>query len=433
MLAGHALGKQVTPNILFILADDIGVNQLTFTQEVEAGATLPHTPHLNKLAKEGILYTKAWASPLSSPTRGCILTGQYGSRTGVLSVGASLDTQSSSIARELKEQSNYATASIGKWHLSRARILPQDFGFDFFAGTIGGGVRQFMDASLFVGRERVENKGYITARLTNEALSWISSQKKPWFCWLSYHNAHTPHHLPPAHLHHQKGLTGTEDDIEQKSLSYYHASIEAMDTEIGRLLASIDQETRQHTIVIFMGDNGTEKRLLQSSQGKGSLYEAGIHVPLFISGAGVKRRGQKDNSLISAVDLFATIMELSGQKMPQYHDSYSFAGSIKNDISSTRRYAFAEIDSPRTGYSNALSDGRNKLITHKGGEEQFFDLRSEQGEQNTIPSKGKSAYNKLRTQRDKLTKGFPERVKKATPPRRGGMQRGQGRRGRPLS
>ncbi len=402
------------PNILFILADDIGAQYLRFSQHPDTTITPPLTPTLDALAKRGIVYTNAWASPLSSPTRANLLTGQFGSRTGVTQVGVSLDADTLTLADYLKTERSYRTAIIGKWHLSQAPLYPRDYGFDHFLGTMGGGVRSFFRGPIIRGSEMERCRVYNSTNLTNEALKWINAQKSPWFCWLNYNAAHTPYHLPPLDLHSRKELSEEQDDIDKKPLAYYYAMIEAMDTEIGRLLRSMPPETRARTIIIFMGDNGTERQLVGSSNAKGSVYQGGIHVPLFIVGAGVTRRAERDARPICATDIYSTVIELSGGTMPRYKDSYSFASSTRTKSKPQRSISYAESNNKRRGVSKAVSDGELKLITNNSQEE-LYNLKDDYTEKKNLLSnatqalsdKELRAYRRLLAERKRLEKSFP--------------------------
>lgn len=126
-----------------------------------------------------------------------------------------------------------------------------------------------------------------------------------------------------------------------------------MDRELGRLLDSFSDETRANTIIIYMGDNGTPRQVIQGHHrlhGKGSVYEGGVAVPMIVSGRGVTRTGERENALVSSVDLFATIADLAGTDTVEFNDSKSFTGLFSNAGSGPRSYAYAEVvDESRGG------------------------------------------------------------------------------------
>jgi len=157
--------------------------------------------------------------------------------------------------------------------------------------------------------------------------SYDGDGKQAWFLWLAFNAPHTPFHLPPANLH-SRDLSGTESDIAANPLPYYFAAIEAMDTEMSRLLGSLDAETLANTIIIFLGDNGTPGQVAQfpysRSKAKGSLYQGGVNVPLFISSPGITRTNERETALVNTTDLFSTIAALAGVNVGQVNDSISF-------------------------------------------------------------------------------------------------------------
>ena len=191
---------------------------------------------------------------------------------------------------------------------------------DHFTGILSGGVDDYFNWTLTTNGVETSKSTYITSELTNQAVEWINNQKGPWFLWLAYNAPHTPFHLPPASLH-TRDLSGTTADIEQNPRAYYLAAVEALDTEIGRLLSAISTEELANTTIIFVGDNGTPRRVVSNDSpyrgAKSSLYEGGINTPLIVTGAGVERVGISDDSLISTTDLFATISELAGQDLTE--------------------------------------------------------------------------------------------------------------------
>ncbi len=182
--------------------------------------------------------------------------------------------------------------------------------------------------------------------------------------------------MPPQNLH-SRNLSGTDEDINSNPRSYYLAAIEAMDTEIGRLLSSLDQDTLRDTLVIFMGDNGTpgrvRNRIVYANGAKGTLYEGGLAVPMVISGSGVTRKNERDSNLINSTDLFATIIEIAGGNSTELpEDSISFARLLNSTEDSDRTFSFTEYDSDSTS-GWAIRNENYKLINN-GSEQQLFKL-----------------------------------------------------------
>jgi arylsulfatase A-like enzyme len=163
------------------------------------------------------------------------------------------------------------------------------------------------------------------------------------------------------------------------------AAIEAMDYQIGRLLENISTEEKENTVIIFLGDNGTPGGVAQSPYSansvKGTLFQGGINVPMFVSGKGVSRTGTDDN-LITGTDLFATIAEISGIAKSQIHDSNSFK-SLLSQSSIIRSYQYSELDNDDNN-SWTIRDNRFKLIINASGNEEMYDLENDPYEKNNI-------------------------------------------------
>jgi arylsulfatase A-like enzyme len=206
---------------------------------------------------------------------------------------------------------------------------------------------------------------------------------QPWFAWVAFNAGHTPLHKPPNELHSYDSLAGTQADINANPRPYFEAMIEAMDTEIGRLLAVVD---RANTHILFLGDNGTTPNVLQppypAGRGKSTLYEGGIKVPLVIAGPAVVNPGRTNATPVHAVDLFATILELAGLSVAGTVpanvtiDSQSLL-PILRDEPDVPRHVFTELFGDNLANSQdgrALRNEQFKLIRFHDGREGFYDL-----------------------------------------------------------
>jgi arylsulfatase B len=323
-LLAAPLAAQTPRNVLLVMADDLGTDKLALYQ---SGAAVPPTPTLDALAGEGVLFRNAWACPVCSPTRATLQTGRYPFRHGVgtaipfgpplprdeLCLPAVLDR-----ARELGGPT-VATAAIGKWHLAAVpggNGDPLRRGYDHFAGSNLGALTGPFD--YFFWPESTDGvtqltTDYATTAQVDAALAWIEQQNGPWFCYLAFHAPHTPFHAPPAELHTREL---PDAPPEQDPVPYYEAMVEALDTELGRLLASLDPQVRAATTILVVGDNGTTGDVVlppyDPQHGKGSLYQGGVRVPLIASGAGIAAPGREVAALVDVSDLFATVLELCG-------------------------------------------------------------------------------------------------------------------------
>ncbi len=396
--------NQQSPNILLIIADDMGLDA---TSGYSEGAVKPAMPNLDKLASEGITFNNAWAYPLCSPTRASILTGKYGHNTGILNVeGIDISTSEMSIQKYLDENTEtlYSHAHIGKWHLSKFNQLtaPNNMGIDYFAGIMQGGVTDYNSWTLVSNGQSETCNEYHTTKMTDLSINWINQQTNPWFCWLAYSAPHTPFHYPPSEMHQQNEADGSD-------LSMFLAMCESLDYEMGRLFNSMDPETLANTIIIFIGDNGTDKNVLQlpyrGRKAKGSLYQGGINVPLIVSGYGVNRSNAIDDNLICSVDLFATIADISGAGSNIYEDSFSFKELLSNETSGLRPYNFSEVDHG-DDYRYAISDGTYKLISNNDKDDELYNLIDDPYEANDLYNSTNTddinAMQELRSEADKI-------------------------------
>lgn len=367
------------PNILLIIADDMGLDA---TPGYNIGTEKPNMPNLQNLINTGIRFNNVWSNPTCSPTRGTIITGKYGFRTGVTKVDEPLSTAETSIQKYLDTNTNsaYNHAVIGKWHLSRNADHPNNMGINHYVGTLGGGVSSYTNWSMNINGTTTTSTEYITTKLTDLAIDWLDDQTKPWFLWVAYNAPHTPFHLPPNELHSQGVLASDQTSIDNNPLPYYMAAIEAMDTEMGRLINSMSQEEKDNTIIIFIGDNGTPGQVSQeypNRRAKGSVYQGGVNVPMVVTGKGITRANATDDALINTTDLYATIADIAETGVAEINDSKSFLPLLTGDAFTPRDFIYAEA-----GKDNGLSDVTIRNVTHKyilfnDGSEALFNLSSD--------------------------------------------------------
>tara|TARA_X000001036_G_scaffold392065_1_gene390702 strand:- start:86 stop:1399 length:1314 start_codon:yes stop_codon:yes gene_type:complete len=361
-------------NVLLIIADDMGLDS---TVGYNIGNQKPNMPNLEKLINSGLKFNNVWANPVCSPTRSTIITGKYGYRTSVLTVDNSLSTSETSLFKYLEENSDYNSALIGKWHLSGKppdHNHPNNMGIDYYAGIIGGGIQNYYSWPFSKNGNSSQSTDYSTTKLTNEAINWINNQDSSWFLWLAYNAPHTPFHLPPQNLHSHGQLDSNSSSIDANPLPYYLAMIESIDTEIGRLTESINEEVLNNTTIIFIGDNGTPNQVAQqfnSRRVKGTLYKGGINIPMIISGNQVSRKNEEENALINTTDLFTTISELCGINNLNMNDSKSFKKLLNNSFdSSSREYLYSEIGNENYTIRNST----HKYIRFEDGSEALYNL-----------------------------------------------------------
>lgn len=387
---------QKKPNILLVIADDMGVDA---APGYDLGSVKPYMPNLQSLINNGVQFTNLWSYAVCTPTRASILTGKYGFRTQVTGVGQELSVNETSIQAYLdSNNAGYEHAVIGKWHLSSDVNHPNNLGVDYFAGIMGGGVGSYWNWNLVENGITSRNKEYATKKFTDLAINWIKEQTQPWFLWLAYNAPHTPFHFPDEALHYQGNLPSDQASIDTNPLPYYMAMLEAMDTEMGRLLASMSDEERNNTIIIFIGDNGTPNKVVQSypnRRAKNSIYQGGVNVPMVISGKNVSRKGIREDALLNSTDLFATIANMAGVEVSEVNDSKNFSVLLDAEGEQIRDYAFAELLNNAGQLDYAIRDETYKYIKFSNGTEALYNLITDPLESNDLLASSQSELNDM--------------------------------------
>ncbi|TRX56671.1 YHYH protein [Thalassomonas sp. M1454] len=383
-------GEVIQPNILLIISDDQGLDA---SAQYPYSTDQPNTPNLNYLAEQGIVFDNAWATPGCTTTRASILTGMHGVNSGVSFIPATLDTSLQTLPKYLKSDpltSNYQMAVFGKWHLAGGNPDPNhpfDSGIDHYAGNLSN-VADYYQWQLTQNGETSEVNQYHTSKITDLVIDWTSQQTSPWLAWVAYSAPHAPFHLPPEELHSRADLTGEDNDINNNKREYYLAAIEAMDSEIGRLLNSFHSTVYDNTIIIFIGDNGTPRGVIDTSvyaqsHSKFTLYEGGIRVPLVISGKGVERGGEREKTLVNSTDLFTTIAQLAGSQVAKLYDSSSFKQLLSNDNTDGRAYNYSEFDYDGiSGWS--IRNDTYKLLEYESGVRELYDISTDVSEETNL-------------------------------------------------
>ncbi len=376
----ESIGQQNTPNILLVIADDMGIDVTNGYQE---NNNMPTTPTLDSLMENGLKFNNAWSAPQCTPTRASIMSGKYGIKTGVMRPPGNLDLEHQSLFSKIDEctDSVYANAVIGKWHISNPVDYdhPMQHGIDHYEGLFTSSVTDYYSWDKVVDGAIVNETQYVTANLTDAAIDWVSNQDEPWFLWLAHVAPHSPFHIPPAGTYTWPNTNNNRGK--------YLASIESMDYEIGRLINSWDEETKENTIIIFIGDNGTPAPVIQNFPGthaKGTLYEGGIRVPLIVSGKGVTRINESEDHLTHVADLYATILELTGVQLSAgVNNSLSFKPLLSCPADLNRTYVYTDYEDGNTeGW--ALRNQDYKVIEDEDGRLEFYNITNDILEENDL-------------------------------------------------
>lgn len=410
-------------NVVFILIDDLGWRDLGCY-----GSTYYRTPHIDRLASEGMRFTNGYAAcHVCSPTRAAILTGKYPARlllTQWLPAGrwsatqnrlregrylSALPLEEVTIAEALRE-AGYRTAFMGKWHLgTETYYYPEHQGFDVnVAGRDYGAPGSYFYP--FEGSWKIPTTGkvlqkksplsgrkgdYLVDRLAEEAEKFIRRNKvKPFFLMLSHYAVHAP-------------LQGKADKVaryakvpkgKRQGKPAYAAMVESVDESVGRVMQALRElKLDKKTLVIFTSDNGGFAKATSNAPlraNKGSCYEGGIRVPVIIKWPGMARAGSVSNEPVISMDFYPTILDAIGAKArPHQHiDGKSLAPILNGSGKLDRRELFWHYphynQHPQSFPSGVIRSGRWKLIEgYETGQLSLFDLEKDLGERVDLSQK----------------------------------------------
>lgn len=372
----------VRRNIVLILADDFGVDLVGAYGE---GANPPCTPNLDALAQDGILFRNAWANPICSPTRATTLTGRYAFRHGFGSVGGGMNSPGLSLLETTLPEAlpGFSSAALGKWHVqgSQGPTHPNDSGFWYYAGGLGGGVGDYFDWSKTIDGVSSNVTTYATSDTADEAILAAETLPQPFFLYVAFNAPHSPFHVPPAELCDPPGACACDSlGTNPSNTERGKAMVEAMDHELGRMLAGI-RAVAPDPLVVFIGDNGTPRALTEppfdNNRAKGSMYEGGVNVPFIVAGAGVAQG--ECQGLVGVNDLHATFAEWVGATS-EAEDSVSLVPYFLDPLRpSLRETVFTQTftpngDGPYTENDRAVRNARYKLIRRIGEPDELYDL-----------------------------------------------------------
>jgi uncharacterized sulfatase len=337
--------EDVRPNIVFILADDLGYSQLGCY-----GSDYYQTPNLDRLSREGMLFTDAYAAcAVCSPTRASIMTGKYPARlhlTDFIAGNSSteypltqpdwqkyLPLEEVTLAEYLKEQ-GYRTALFGKWHLSQHKTPPgslpfnpdkQGFDESFVSYKPSGGLSQAWQGA--------EDDAHNVDTITSLAINFIDrNRSNPFILFVSHNTIHDPLQEKAGTIAKYEQLAATEKPENHPVIG---AMIERLDNSCGTILNKIKESgLEENTIVVFFSDNGGKHAYALQTPlraGKGWLYEGGIREPLIVKWKGHVEPGSRSGALVSSIDFLPTFLEMTGvEKLPEPLDGLSIVPVLEN-------------------------------------------------------------------------------------------------------
>lgn len=318
-----AEGPRQKPNILYILADDMGYADPEFN-----GGKQIKTPNLNKLARAGTVLSSFYVQPLCSPTRSSLMTGRYVAHTGVYTVVRphakwGLPLAERTLPQALRD-AGYQTAITGKWHLGEFQTdyLPTKRGFDHQYGLWFGAIDYFTHMRDGVpdwhrNDQPCKDEGYSTHLIANEACRLIRERdaSKPLFLYLPFNAVHAPHQVPDSYSAPYKDLP--------KLRKTYAGMTAALDEAVGQVVTALEeQKILDNTLILFSSDNGgpnpgtvTDNGPLRA--GKGTIFEGGVRVCAFASWPGHIPSGKKVDEPLHIIDWYPTLLNLAGAKLEQ--------------------------------------------------------------------------------------------------------------------
>ena len=402
---GHlrAQAPEKKPNILYIVADDLGWKDVGFN-----GSDIK-TPNLDKLANNGARFQQFYAQPMCTPTRAALMTGRYpfryGLQTAVIpsSHTYGLPTDEYLIPQALKD-AGYYTAIVGKWHLGHAdpKYWPRQRGFDYQYGPMIGEIDYFTHqqhgvTDWYRNIKVVKEEGYSTVLLGNDAVKLIGQHDAsvPLYLYLAFNAPHTPYQALPEYMDRYK-------NISDPTRRAYAAMITAMDDQVGRVLQALeDHHMRENTIIFFQSDNGGTRNKMFAGEmdmskitipcdngpfreGKGTLYEGGTRVPAFANWPGHIPPGSTVAGMMHVVDMYPTIAELAGASTAKAKplDGLNMWPTISQGVPSPRTELVYNIEAFRAG----IREGDWKLIwrTPLPPKSELYNIADDPSEKNNL-------------------------------------------------
>ncbi|MEM1262932.1 MAG: sulfatase-like hydrolase/transferase [Pseudomonadota bacterium] len=383
---------------MIIYVDDLGYGDLA-----SFGHPVIETPHLDALAADGVTLTNYYApSPLCSPSRAALLTGRHPYRTGIRSwipggSGIYLRDEELTLA-EVLQDTGYATALIGKWHLNSdlgdaSQPQPLDQGFDYFYGHNAFQIPTSRNpTNIYRGREQLgEQDGYIAELYADEAIAWLRQRdaEQPYFLMFSMAEPHTTFENPPEFNERYRDYTDgavvpipsggakpPADLLVPRGPGEYYANVTYMDFQIGRLLDALRElDMYDNTVIVFASDNGPvtedwrtwwEVNAHGSTGGfrgrKHRVYDGGIRVPAIVRWPGVTDPGAISDELVVGTDFFTTLVNLASARLPDDRpiDGIDIRSALAGKALKERTLLWALEDADGPDY--AIRQGDWKLL-----------------------------------------------------------------------
>ncbi|QGY48135.1 sulfatase-like hydrolase/transferase [Maribellus comscasis] len=387
--------EEQKPNIILVMADDMGFECLSSN-----GCVSYHTPFLDKLSAEGIKFTYAFSQPLCTPSRVKLMTGKYNYRN--YKAFGYLDINEQTIGNLLKK-AGYKTCVVGKWQLNGLKTKfetqteemlhrPYHFGFDEYClwNFLGDSEHRYASPKLFQNGKQLEGleDAYGPDIVSNYALDFIEKNKdKPFFLYYPMILVHDPFVPTPD------SKEWSDKNLRYKQNNrFFKDMVEYTDKIINKLISRLEElELAENTIFIFTCDNGTNYKIVTQTVngpyhgGKGTMPNAGTHVPLLIYSPKIIEKGFKYSELFEFSDFLPTLAELAGIPVPAYTDGKSLAPLILGDKQENRKTIFIHYDPLKGGgserwYGRFIRNKEYKLYN----DGRFYSLKKDELEKNPI-------------------------------------------------
>ncbi|QEH37666.1 Arylsulfatase [Aquisphaera giovannonii] len=453
--SGEASGR---PNVVLIVTDDQGFGELGAT-----GNPVIRTPHIDRLASQGVSLTLFHVMPVCSPTRACLMTGRYNYRTGVTDtyLGRSMMHHDETTLAEMLAAAGYRTGIFGKWHLGdNVPMRAMDRGFQESLVLNGGGLAQpgdppapvdergaYFNPTLRRNGRWVKTRGYVSDVITDAAVEFVGREAGgPFFAYLAFNAPHSPHQVPDEYG--KRHAPGDFDAArypragnpmaakhDPRMLGRVYGMIENIDDNVGRLLARLDERgLARDTIVVLFSDNGCQDHdgFNAGLRGwKGTTYEGGIHQFCFVRWPARLEQGRKVDRVAAAIDLAPTLLDLCGVPKPDRvaFDGRSLAPLLRGDRADwpdrTLFFQWHRGDAPERYRAFAARSQDWKLVQARGAGEswdgkaafQLFDMKDDPFEQHDLAAREPGRVARMKAEYDAWFDDVTRGRNYAEPPR----------------
>ena len=385
------------PNIVIILTDDQGYADVSYNPHSPPEV---RTPNIDALAHSSVICTQGYTSGhVCSTTRAGLMTGRYQQRFGIYTAGeggSGVPLDEVFIPQRLKT-AGYVSGALGKWHLGLTEEYhAMNRGFDEFYGFMGRGAHPYFDHSdmdhpIYRGLKPIKEEGYLTTRITEEAVSFINRHKEePFFLYVAYNAVHSPPEAPDEDI---KNVTGN------KKRDTLMAMIKHLDLGVGEIVSSLKKHNIfDNTLLIFLTDNGGSKTMSANNAPlrgfKQMDYEGGVHVPFIVSWPAQLKGGKKCEVPMWSIDLFATALDAAGLPMPKEKalDGKSILPALKGETEKLHDEFYWSSAGEKGKW--AIRSGNWKLVAEKKRIE-LFNLKKDLSETTDLAAKHPKVVSEL--------------------------------------